>query len=308
MVVIVGAYLHGASAYAAAMAEPSKAVLITGCSTGIGRATALRLAGSGWTVYATARRPETIADLEPAGVRTLALDVTDETSMSAAVTAVEQAEGAVGVLINNAGYSQSGAVETVPMESVRRQFETNVFGVVRLTQLVLPRMRAQRWGRIVNVGSMGGRLTFPGGGHYHATKYALEALSDALRFELAGFGIAVVLLEPGLITTEFGEAAAGAMAEVSSGGDEGPYTAFNAAVGALTKGAYEGPMRRLGGGPDKVARAIERAIGARRPPARMTLTPSAKLMIGTRRLLSDRAWDAAMRRQFLQPGSGGSGS
>jgi NAD(P)-dependent dehydrogenase (short-subunit alcohol dehydrogenase family) len=283
------------------MPEPSKAVLITGCSTGIGRATALRLAGAGWTVYATARRPETLSELQQAGCRTLALDVTDEDSMRAAVATVEDAEGAVGVLVNNAGYSQGGAVETVPMDSVRRQFETNVFGVVRLTQLVLGKMRAQRWGRIVNIGSMGGRLTFPGGGHYHATKHALEALSDALRFELAGFGIAVVLLEPGLITTEFGETAAGAMAAVSSVGDEGPYTAFNAAVGAVTKGVYEGPMRRLGGPPDKVARAIEKAIGRRHPPARVTVTPSAKLTIGLRRLLSDRAWDAAMRGQFPQP-------
>jgi NAD(P)-dependent dehydrogenase (short-subunit alcohol dehydrogenase family) len=303
------AYIDGVAggrigrAYAAAMAEPSKAVLITGCSTGIGHATAARLAGAGWTVYATARRPETIADLEQAGAHTLALDVTDEASMSAAVSAVEDAEGAVGVLINNAGYSQSGAVETVPMDAVRRQFETNVFGVVRLTQLVLGKMREQRWGRIVNIGSMGGRLTFPGGGHYHATKYALEALSDALRFELAGFGIAVVLIEPGLITTDFGEAAAGALATVSNEGEDGPYASFNAAVGAITKGAYEGPMRHLGGGPDAVAKAIERAIGARRPPPRITVTPSAKMMIGTRRLLSDRAWDAAMRRQFPQPRS-----
>ena len=117
------------------------------------------------------------------------------------------------MLINNAGYSQSGAIETVPMEAVRRQFETNVFGLVRLTQLVLPKMRAQRWGKIVNVGSMGGRLSFPGGGHYHATKHALEAISDALRFELRGFGIDVILLEPGLITTEFGEAATASMAD-----------------------------------------------------------------------------------------------
>jgi NAD(P)-dependent dehydrogenase (short-subunit alcohol dehydrogenase family) len=284
------------------MAEPSKAVLITGCSTGIGHATALRLLQGGWKVYATARRPETLASLEQAGAHTLALDVTDEDSMRAAVRSVEEREGAVGVLINNAGYSQSGAVETVPMESVRRQFETNVFGVVRLTQLVLGKMREQRWGRIVNIGSMGGRLTLPGGGHYHATKYALEALSDALRFELAGFGIAVVLLEPGLITTSFGEAAAEAVAEVSGGEHDGPYANFNAAVGAITKGAYEGPMRHLGGGPDRVAKAIERAIGARRPPSRITVTPSAKLMIGTRRLLSDRAWDAAMRRQFPAPG------
>ena len=288
----------------APMAEPSKAVLITGCSTGIGRATALRLAGSDWKVYATARRPETIADLEQAGARTLALDVTDEASMSAAVAAVEAAEGAVGVLINNAGYSQGGAVETVPIDSARRQFETNVFGLVRLTQLVLPKMREQRWGKVVNLSSMGGRLTFPGGGWYHATKHAVEALSDALRFEVKGFGIDVIVIEPGLITTEFGEAAASAMADVSSSVDEGPYAAFNAAVGAITKGAYEGPMRRLGGGPDTVAKAIARAITARRPSPRVTITPSAKMMLGTRKLLSDRAWDAAMRRQFPQPRSG----
>ena len=281
------------------MSSPSKAVLITGCSTGIGRATATRLATRGWTVYATARRPESIADLEQAGCRTLSLDVTDEQSMRAAVEAVEAAEGAVGVLINNAGYSQSGAIETVPMESVRRQFETNVFGVVRLTQLALPQMRAQRWGKIVNVGSMGGRLTFPGGGHYHATKYALEALSDALRFEVKGFGIDVTLLEPGLIVTEFGEAASGTMAAID--GDQGPYTAFNAAVGSITKGAYDGPMKLLGAGPEKVARTIERTIGRRRSPARITITPSAKLMIGTRKLLSDRAWDAAMGAQFPKP-------
>jgi NAD(P)-dependent dehydrogenase (short-subunit alcohol dehydrogenase family) len=302
------------------MAEPSKAVLVTGCSSGIGRATALRLAQAGWTVYASARRPETLTQLADAGCHTLALDVTEEDSMRAAVEAVEQAEGAVGVLINNAGYSQSGAIETVPMDAVRRQFETNVFGLVRLTQLVLPRMRAQRWGRIVNVGSMGGRLTLPGGGHYHATKHALEAISDALRFELRGFGIDVVLLEPGLIVTEFGEAATASMAGVGvgearpagdpaadggessaegSGGD--PYAGFNAAVGAITAGAYKGPMRTLGAGPERVAKVIERAIARRHPPARITITPSAKLMIGTRRLLSDRVWDAAMRRQFPQP-------
>jgi NAD(P)-dependent dehydrogenase (short-subunit alcohol dehydrogenase family) len=282
------------------MATPSKAVLITGCSSGIGRATALRLVRAGWPVYATARRQETIAELSEAGANALALDVTDEQSMRAAVAEVEHAEGAVGVLINNAGYSQSGAIETVPLDAVRRQFETNVFGLVRLTQLVLPKMRAQRWGKIVNIGSMGGRLSFPGGGYYHATKHALEAISDALRFELRGFGIDVVLLEPGLITTDFGEAATASMAEVqASEGD--PYGKFNATVGAVTKGAYEGPMRFLGGGPDRVAKVIERALGRRHPPARITVTPSAKVTIGMRRLLPDRAWDAAMRAQFPQP-------
>src|ERR1700730_13436870 len=214
------------------MAEPSKALRIPGCSTETGRATASRLARSGWTVYAPARRAESISALQQDGCRTLALDVTDEASMRSAVDAIEQAEGAIGVLINNAGYSQSGAIETVPIEAARRQFETNVFGLVRLTQLVLPRMRAQRWGKIVNVGSMGGRLSFPGAGAYHATKHALEAVSDALRFELRGFGIDVVLLEPGLIRTEFGDTATASMASIPSS-DEDPYARFNATVGAV---------------------------------------------------------------------------
>jgi len=282
------------------MAEPSKAVLVTGCSSGIGHATALRLARNGWTVYATARRPETLGELREAGCETLALDVTDEDSMRAAVAEVERREGAIGVLVNNAGYSQSGAVESVPMDAVRRQFETNVLGLIALTQMALPRMREQRWGKIVNIGSMGGRLTLPGGGMYHATKYALEAISDALRFEVRGFGIDVILLEPGLITTEFGEAANASVAAVQAGAD-GPYTAFNARVAAETKGAYEGPMRHLGGGPERVAKALERAVSRRRAPSRMTITPSAKLLIGTRRLLPDRAWDAAMRAQLPAP-------
>jgi NAD(P)-dependent dehydrogenase (short-subunit alcohol dehydrogenase family) len=304
--------------------ERSEAVLLTGCSSGIGRATALRLARSGRTVYASARNPSSLEELERAGCHTLALDVTDEDSMRAAVLSVERAEGAVGVLINNAGYSQSGAIETVPMDAVRRQFETNVFGAVRLAQLVAPGMRAQRWGRIVNIGSMGGRLTFPGSGFYHATKYALEAISDALRFELRGFGIDVILLEPGLITTEFGHAASASMAgmgvagsnpasapadpeaDVLTGVPDGdahadPYARFNAAVGTVTVGAYESPMRLLGAGPERVAKVIERAIARRRPPARITITPSAKLTIAMRRLLSDRAWDTAMRGQFPQP-------
>jgi NAD(P)-dependent dehydrogenase (short-subunit alcohol dehydrogenase family) len=184
------------------------------------------------------------------------------------------------------------------MESVRRQFETNVFGLVRLTQLVLPKMRAQRWGRIVNISSMGGRLVFPGGGFYHATKYAVEALSDALRFELRGFGIDVILVEPGLIVTEFGEAAHANMAGLDG---DGAYAQFNEAVATGTKEAYEGPMKALGGPPDRVAKTIEKAIGRNRPPTRVTVTPSAKLLLGVRKLLPDRAWDAAMKGQFPQP-------
>ena len=283
------------------MGEVSKAVLITGCSTGIGRATAEHLADRGWNVYATARRPETIDDLEGKGCKTLALDVNDEASMAGAVRAIEEAEGAVGVLVNNAGYSQSGAVEAVPMDEVRRQFETNVFGLVRMSQLVLPGMRRQGWGKIVNVSSMGGKLTFPGGGFYHGTKYAVEAISDALRFEVKGFGIDVAIIEPGLIRTSFGDTAAhGVGAAVSDGG---PYAKFNAAVAKATEEIYEGgPLSKLGGGPETVARAIEKAISRRRPRTRYKVTPSARMALGMRRLMTDRMWDGAMKSNFPQPG------
>jgi NAD(P)-dependent dehydrogenase (short-subunit alcohol dehydrogenase family) len=280
----------------AAVAGP---VLITCCSTGIGRATAERLAARGHTVYASARRLEAIAGLERAGCRLLALDVTDESSMSAAVDEVVRAEGAVGALVNNAGYSQSGAVESVPMEDVRRQFETNVFGLVRMCQLVLPGMRSRGSGRIVNISSMGGTLVFPGGGLYHGTKFAVEAISDALRFEVAGFGIDVVVIQPGAIRTNFDQAALGAL---PADGD-GAYASFNAAVGAATKGAYEGgPMKLLGGGPDAVARTIEKALSARRPRIRYRVTPSAHLLIGQRALLTDRMWDRFVGTQFPRPG------
>jgi NAD(P)-dependent dehydrogenase (short-subunit alcohol dehydrogenase family) len=272
-------------------------VLITGCSTGIGRATAERLARAGMTVYATARRPESIEDLKAAGCRTLALDVTGEESMRAAVEEVERAEGAVGALVNNAGYSQSGAVETVPLDDVRRQFETNVFGLLRMSQLVLPGMRREGRGRIVNLSSMGGKLTFPGGGIYHATKHAVEALSDAMRFEVRGFGVDVVVIEPGLIRTSFGDAA---VASVPAEG--GPYGEFNQAVAKATARVYDGPLGRLGAGPDAVAKVIERALTADRPRTRYKVTASARVLMGQRALLPDRAWDAVVGTSFPRPG------
>ncbi len=278
--------------------DKSRPVLITGCSTGIGRATASLLAEDGWNVYASARRPETIADLEQAGCKTLALDVNDESSMAAAVAEVETDGGSVGALVNNAGYSQSGAVETVPMDSVRKQFETNVFGLMRMCQLVLPGMRKAGAGRIVNVSSMGGKLVFPGGGVYHATKHAVEALSDALRFEVGGFGVDVVVIEPGLIKTEFGETAAGSIGETEP---EGPYAEFNEGVAKATVDAYEGPLAKLGGGPETVAAKIEKALSARRPRTRYKVTPSAGVIMGQRKLFSDRMWDRFVGTQFTQP-------
>ena len=219
--------------------------------------------------------------------------------MRAAVDQVVAEEGAVGALVNNAGYSQSGALESVPMDQLRRQFETNVFGLLRMCQLVLPGMREQRDGRIVNISSMGGRLTFPGGGAYHATKYAVEALSDVLRFEVSGFGIHVVLIEPGLIRTQFGEAAVTSIGEIEQ---DGPYAKFNAAVAATTAGAYHGPLSRLGAGPEAVARTIEKALTKSRPKARYPVTASARLMLAQHAILPDRAWDAMVGTTFPRPG------
>jgi NAD(P)-dependent dehydrogenase (short-subunit alcohol dehydrogenase family) len=278
----------------------SKAVLITGCSSGIGWATAERLVDVGWKVYATARNVEKIASLEQRGCQLLPLDVIDEDSMRSAVDEVERREGAVGVLVNNAGYSQSGAVEAVPMEKVRRQFETNVFGLARMCQLALPGMRRQGYGRIVNVSSMGGKLTFPGGGYYHATKHAVEALSDALRFEVEGFGVKVSVIEPGLIRTGFADTAVGSMDDLDG---ENPYAGFDEGVARTTAENYErGPISKLGGGPEAVAEAIEQAISARSPKSRYAVTPSAHLFLRLRRLLPDRAWDAVLRTNYPQPG------
>ena len=282
------------------MADPiSKAVLISGCSTGIGRATAAHLASKGWTVYATARRLESIKDLGQKGCKLLAMDVCDEGSMRAAVDVVEKAEGAVGMLINNAGYGQEGPVEEVPMEQIRRQFETNVIGLTRLTQFVLPGMRRQGWGKIVNLSSMGGKLTFPGGGFYHATKHAVEALSDALRFEVRPFGIDVVVIEPGPIKTEFGATAVNSLDGVKD--TASPYAAFNAIVAQRIKEAYEGPMAMMAAGPEAVAQVIEKAITVRKPKTRYPVTIAARFLMGLRRWLPDRAFDAFLRTQFTPP-------
>ena len=267
-------------------------VLVTGCSSGIGRATAQALVEAGHTVYATARRAATLEGLEAAGARTLALDVTDEDSMTAAVAAIEAEHGAVGTLVNNAGFGVYGPVEEVPMDDVRREFETNVFGLGRLTQLVLPAMRAAGRGRIVNMSSMGGRLVYPTGGWYHASKYAVEALSDALRVEVAPFGISVVLVEPGLIRTEFESVASGGLA---SGHPAGPYAALRKHADDVMRRGYASPA---GAEPKAVADVVRRAVEASRPRTRYVVTPAAKAQVQLRRFGGDRLWDAAMRRAY----------
>ncbi len=277
----------------------SKTVLVTGCSSGIGRATAERLAGRGWTVYATARRPESIKELGDAGCRLLALDVCDEGSMDAAVAAAERETGPLDALVNNAGYGEYGAVEEVSLEAWRRQLETNVIGVVRMIQLVLPGMRERGSGRIVNISSMGGRLVFPGGGAYHASKFAVEALSDSLRFEVRPFGIKVVIVEPGLIKTGFGDTVAGTLGENRRSG--GPYDGLNQTLDDATRRAYEGPMARLAVGPENVAKVIDKALSRRRPRPRYIVTAGARMVLGTKTVLSDRAFDGFLRAQFKVP-------
>jgi NAD(P)-dependent dehydrogenase (short-subunit alcohol dehydrogenase family) len=269
-------------------------ILITGCSSGIGRATAEHLARGGHTVYATGRRLDSLAGLERAGCRTLALDVLDEASMQAAVDVVQNAHGTVGALVNNAGYGVSGAIEALSMDAVRTEFETNVFGYVRMAQLVLPGMRRAGRGRIVNVGSVAGRVTLPGAGAYAASKYAIEAISDALRFEVRGFGVEVIVIEPGPIRTEFTSSANAALAQA----EPGPYADYH---GAVAKADAETDESFIAGKPEHVARSIERALTARRPRPRYRVTPIARVLPKVRGLLGDRGFDALLRTQIKAP-------
>jgi short-subunit dehydrogenase len=247
-------------------------------------------------VYATARNIDSIRNLGSMGCNLLSLDVTDHDSMAATVSAVEQAEGAVGVLVNNAGFGLHGAIETTPMEDVRTQFETNFFGLVTLIQLVLPAMRKHGGGKIVNMSSMGGKLTLPGGGFYHASKHAVEAFSDALRFEVRPLGIEVIVIEPGIISTQFGETAIGSVAGAEV--DDTPYGMFNQKVMLKINGAYS---TRMMGGPARpaaVAKVVLKAISSTRPKTRYPVTAGARVLMTARRFLPDRVFDALAARQY----------
>lgn len=271
-------------------------VLITGCSSGIGRAAAESLAGGGLTVYASARRLESIADLEAAGCRLIQLDVTDDASSAGAVEAIEHEHGSVGALVNNAGYAQTGAVEAVPIKRVREEFETNFIGYLRMAQLVLPQMRRAGRGRIVNLSSIAGRVTMPGAGVYAASKYAIEAMTDALRFEVAGFGIGVSLIEPGPIRSNFTTNANSKIEDAL--GEQSPYRQFHATV---AESDAEADKSSIAGDPEDVAKAIERAIRASRPKPRYKVTAVARLLPKVRRVLPDRAWDAFLGTQAKPP-------
>jgi NAD(P)-dependent dehydrogenase (short-subunit alcohol dehydrogenase family) len=268
----------------------AKVALVTGGSSGIGQATARELAAAGFTVYAAARRVERLQALAMAGIRPIEMDVTDDTSMKAGVAAIIEEQGRIDVLANIAGYGSYGAVEDVPMDEARAQMEVNVFGAARLIQLVLPHMRQQRSGTIVNVTSMGGKITTPLGAWYHATKFALEAISDCLRMEVAPFGINVVVIEPGGIRTEWPGIAAEKVRSVSS---TGPYAAQgNAVATSLTSEA----TARRSSPPELIGRTITKAVTARRPKTRYAVGYGAKPMIFLHGVLPDRGFDAFIRR------------
>jgi len=269
-----------------------KVALVTGASSGIGLHTARALARKGWTVYAVARRTDRLAELDADGVNTFAMDVTDDASMRAGVDRVLAAEGRIDLLVNNAGYGSFGALETVPIDEARSQFEVNIFGAARLTQLVLPTMRAQRSGRIINISSIGGVMYEPLGSWYHATKFALEGLSDSLRVEIAPFGIDVVLVQPGPIRTEWNTIARNGLLESTAG------TAYEGAgiSAARTMESADRPGR--GAPPEHVAQIILRAAEADRPRTRYPAGRGARTIIIARRLLPDRAFDALLMRLY----------
>ena len=268
----------------------SKIVLVTGASSGIGEATARRLAADGYRVYAAARRVDRMSGLAEAGVQVLPLDLTDDASIVLAVETITRREGRLDALINNAGYGSYGALEDVPMEEARRQFEVNVFGLARLIQLCLPMMRARRSGTIVNITSIGGKMHEPMGSWYHATKFAVEGLSDCLRMELAPFGIHVVVVEPGGIRTEWGGIAQEGMLRYSG------HTAYAEQAQAHARMFTAGDKSSLVSPPEVVAKTIARALQASRPRTRYATGGGARTILFLRRWLSDRAFDGFMRR------------
>ncbi|MDP9603479.1 oxidoreductase [Variovorax sp. NFACC27] len=269
--------------------ESSKVALVTGASSGIGEATALKLYALGYTVYAAARRLDRMRPLADVGIRVLQMDVTDDASMRNAVLEIIARSGRIDVLVNNAGYGSYGAVEDVPLEEARAQFDVNVFGAVRLTQLVLPYMRWQRSGTIVNITSMGGKIHTPLGAWYHGTKFALEAISDCLRMEVQPFGIDVVVIEPGGIRTEWADIAADKLRDVSGKG------AYAGQAKAMALSMVGEASRKRQSPPQLIADTIAKAVNTRRPKTRYAVGFGAKPMIFLRRLMSDRTFDGFMR-------------
>jgi short-subunit dehydrogenase len=260
-----------------------KTVLITGASSGIGKETAKLMVENGFTVYGASRRLEKMQDLKDLGVKLLQMDVTEDQSMVVGIQEILEKEGRIDILINNAGYGSYGALEDVSIEEAKYQFEVNIFGLARLTQLVLPQMRKQKGGRIVNVSSIGGSMGEPHGAWYHATKYALEGLSDSMRLELKQFDIDVVIIKPGAILTEWNSIARDNLMKVSG----------NTAYKSLAQKHFKMLERAdaQGSQPIVVAKTILRASLATKPKTRYATGKGAKMILFLRGILSDRMFD-----------------
>ncbi len=266
-------------------------VLITGASSGIGYQSAIDLKEKGYIVYGAARRIDKLKDLEKKGINIISLDVTKEESMVNCVNTIGDKEGRIDVLVNNAGYGSYGAVEDVALEEGKMQFEVNMFGLARMTQLVLPYMREQKSGRIINITSMGGKVTTPFGAWYHATKFAVEGFSDCLRMEVKKFGIEVVVVEPGGIKTNWGVIAGNNLLQTSGDG------AYKDSVIDYAKNLIS--MYSSGKGLSKaslISSTIVKAVTKRKPRTRYLIGANAKPVFILKRLLSDRAYDSLIMK------------
>ncbi len=268
----------------------NKTALITGASSGIGAMTARELVKNGYTVYAAARRIDKMKELEKERIKPVFLDLTDEDSMIQCVQSILDEAGKIDILVNNAGYGSYGAIEDVPMEEAKRQFEVNLFGMARLIQLVTPSMRENHFGKIVNVSSMGGKIWTKFGGWYHATKFAVEGFSDCLRMELAPFGIDVIVVEPGGIKTDWGIIAAEHLKESAKGGAYERYA--NEAADGMIKN-YSGNMLAK---PELIAKTIRKAVMKKRPRTRYLVGFMAKPMVWTQKIFGDRVYDWVIRK------------
>ncbi|MBO9521725.1 MAG: SDR family NAD(P)-dependent oxidoreductase [Nocardioidaceae bacterium] len=274
------------------MTETPKVALVTGGSSGIGASTVTELLDAGFTVYTAARRVDRMQELAGKGAHVFAMDVTDDASMVAGIERIVAEQGRIDVLVNNAGYGSYGAVEDVPLEEARRQFEVNVFGLARLTQLVTPHMREQKAGRIVNVSSIGGKYYEPFGAWYHATKFAVEGFSDCLRLELRPFGIKVVIIEPGPILTEWNEIARDSLLERSGATPYGRWA--KRAHKVLTE--FDKPGRAST--PEAVAHKIRKAVTVRRPAARYPVGRGARIITSSRDHTPDLVFDQVISRLY----------
>lgn len=268
-----------------------KVALVTGASSGIGESTALALKEKGFIVYGAARRTDKLKALNAKGIHTLTLDVTQEESMVACVNHIIEKEGRIDLLINNAGYGSYGAVEDVPMEEARRQIEVNIFGLARMTQLVLPHMRKHNFGKIVNISSMGGRIWTPFGAWYHATKHAVEGFSAALRMEVAPFGIDVIVIEPGGIQTDWGFIAADNLEKTA---DNSAYKDTLLPTVASMRKTYTGKLTQ----PQVIANCIVKAVTARKPKTRYLLGFGAKPAVFVQKWFGDRTFDKMIHKIY----------